>query len=129
MKSQNPFGLHSVTPYLMLDDAGRLIDFLKTTLDAELRGEVSYRDDGSVMHAELKIGDSVVMIGEPMEDLPPYKTGLYVYVDDCDKRYDLALKNGAVSVSEPTDFPHGDRYGGVKDFAGNIWWLVTHVGK
>lgn len=129
MKNQNPFGLHTITPYLMLDDAGRLIDFLKATLDAEVRGDVSYRDDGSVMHAELKIGDSVVMIGEPMEDHPAYKTGLYVYVDDCDKRYDLALKNGAVSVTEPTDFPHGDRYGGVKDFAGNIWWLVTHVGK
>ncbi len=129
MKKQNPFGLHSITPYLILKDAKRLIEFLQTVFDATLRGEVSYREDQSVQHAELKIGDSYLMMGEPIDDIGTNTCGLYVYVDDCDARYQKAIELGATSVFAPMDFPHGDRYGGVQDFAGNVWWIVTHIGE
>lgn len=126
---QNPFGLHTVTPYLIIENVRDVIAFLEKTLGATLRGEIRMRDDGSVQHTEVTIGDSVVMMGEPMDDFKAMPSTLYVYVDDSDAAYARALENGATSVMEPQLMPHGDRYGGVKDTSGNIWWLVTHVGK
>ncbi|MDN5203595.1 VOC family protein [Fulvivirgaceae bacterium BMA10] len=131
-KLQNPFGLHTITPYLVVENVEQLIDFLKRVFKAELRGEINYRSDNSVQHAEIKIGDSVVMLGEPRPDFPevtPMTCGMYLYVDDCDVVYERALKFGGHSISEPMNYPHGDRYAGIKDFAGNIWWIVTHIGK
>lgn len=131
-KSQNPFELHTITPYLTIDDVPRFIQFLETVFDAEQRGKLAYRDDGTVQHAEIKIGDSVIMLGEPSDKFPymtPSKTGSYVYVDDCDETYKKALECGAKSLAEPANYPHGDRYGGIEDFAGNLWWIVTHIGK
>lgn len=125
--TQNPFGLHTVTPYLIVDDVSGLIEFLKEVIDASLRGDPAYREDGSVKHAELQVGDSVIMMGEPMDGYPAYQSGLYVYVQDCDMAYRKAIELGATSLSEPVDFPHGDRYASVKDFAGNTWSLVTHI--
>ncbi len=126
---KNPFELHTITPYIIVNNAKRLIEFLQEVFHAESRGDIHYREDETVQHAELKIGDSVIMIGEPMSNIETTTTGLYVYVDDCDVRYKKSLDAGSVSILEPTNFPHGDRYGGVKDFAGNVWWIVTHVGK
>ena len=125
--TKNPFGLHDVTPYLIIEGINDLIPFLKSVFGAELRGEIRYRDDGSVMHTELTIGDSVIMMGEPMEGFQAMPSTLYVYVEDCDKSYQKALDLGGVSVAEPRDFPHGDRYGGIRDGSGNIWWIVTHI--
>ena len=125
--SSNPFGLRDVTPYLVIPDIERLIPFLQSVFDARLRGELKYRDDGSVMHAEVTIGDSVVMMGEPMDDFGAMPSTLYVYVKDCDKTFQKALEHGGESVAEPRDFPHGDRYGGIRDTSGNIWWIVTHI--
>lgn len=129
MNKQNPFGLHTVTPYLIVKDVERLILFLKEVFSGELRGDIHYRDDGSIKHAEIKIGDSVIMMGSPMEDVDSMSATLYTYVPDCDITYELALKKGATSVSPPENFPHGDRYGGIKDPTGNIFWVVTHQGK
>lgn len=126
--TQNPFGLHTVTPYIIVSDVPELILFLQSVFDAKLRGAIKYRKDETVQHAEITIGDSVIMMGEPMDDLKSSPCTLYVYVEDCDEVYSKALKIGAHSVLEPTNYPHGDRYGGVKDFAGNIWWIVTHIG-
>ncbi len=126
---QNPFGLHTVTPYLIVSDVKKLIAFSEAVFSATLRGDLYYRQDKSVQHAEMQIGDSIIMMGEPTADMMPMSTGLYVYVEDCDKVYAHAIGNGATPVSKPSVYPHGDRYGGIKDFAGNIWWVVTHVGK
>jgi len=122
-------GLHTVTPYLIVDDVTKLIEFLEEVIAGSVRGKPSYREDGTVKHAELQVGDSVIMMGEPMEGYPAYQSGLYVYVENCDKAYKKAMELGATSLSEPVDFPHGDRYASVKDFAGNTWSLVTHIGK
>lgn len=132
IEQEKPFGLNTVTPYLMVTDANRLIQFLQDVFDAKLRGDISFRANNTVQHAEIKIGDSVIMMAEPSPEFPeinPTTCGMYVYVNDCDKVYENALEKGGSSISAPTDYPHGDRYGGVKDFAGNIWWIVTHMKK
>lgn len=120
-----PDGYHSVTPYLLTAEAARLIDFLKQAFGAEERERVS-RPDGAIMHAEMKIGDSVVMMGEPMEPYGPMPASLYVYVHDMDAIYQRALQAGATSVMEPADQFYGDRSAGVKDPFGNLWWIATH---
>ena len=130
-QNKNPFGLHTVTPYLIVNDVKRLINYLSQVFEAELRGDLSMRGDGSVQHAELVIGDSIIMMGEPLESLGAItvsNVGLYVYVDDCDLVFKKAVDAGGEVVLDIQDFPHGDRYGGVKDFSGNTWWIVTHVG-
>ncbi len=128
MTGQNPFGLQTVTPYLVIHDVAGVIQFVQEIFGAELRGDPTYRDDGTIQHAEVKIGDSVVMMGEPMGEFVPMPATLYTYVDDCDATYAAALAAGAESVLEPADHPHRDRYGGVRDNSGNIWWVVTHIG-
>ena len=131
-EQKNPFGLNTITPYLTVAEAERFVLFLQDVFDGKLRGDIRYRDDKTVMHAEIKIGDSILMLAEPTSKFPeikPTTCGMYVYVDDCERVYQKALKKGGVSISEPTDYPHGDRYGGVKDFAGNIWWIVSHIRK
>ena len=129
VENQNPFGLHTITSYLIVEDVSALIQFLHRVFDAESRGDPRYREDGSVKHAEVKIGDSVVMMGEPMDEIGPMPAMMYIYVEDCDAVYKKALEAGATHVMEPENYPHGDRYGGVKDPVGNIWWIVTHIGK
>ena len=126
-EDQNPFGLHTVTPYLIIEKVPALIEFLQQVFETEPRGEPQFREDGSVQHAELKIGDSVIMMGEPMDDIGPMPAMMYLYVRDCDVTYHKALAAGATSVLEPANYPHGDRYGGIKDPFGNVWWVVTHV--
>lgn len=127
----NPFGLHTITPYLIVDDVKKLIDFLQNVFDAIPQGKISYREDSSVQHAEIKIGDSMIMMGAPSTKFPTIETtkcGMYIYVEDCDKTYEKALNLGARSISEPMNYPHGDRFSGIQDFAGNTWWIVTHIG-
>ena len=127
--TSNPFNLHTITPYLVVNDVPKLILFLETVFEGKPRGPLHKREDGSVQHAEISIGDSVLMLGEPMDNIKPMTSGFYIYVDNCDHTYKIALEAGGVSVSEPMNYPHGDRYGGVRDFAGNIWWMVTHIGN
>lgn len=119
-------GFHTITPYLSVPSADKMIEFLEKAFDAELtfRG---MRPDGSVMHTELKIGDSYLMMGEPTGNFPALQASIYLYVKDCDTAYKRAVKAGGVSLMEPETQPSGERYGGVKDPAGNIWWVATHV--
>lgn len=127
--AQNPFKLNTLTPYLIVSDVQKLIQFLETVFQASTRGPLRFREDQSVQHAEVQIGDSVLMMGEPLDDIQTTAMGFYTYVPDCDKVYQKALDAGATSVLEVRNYPHGDRYAGVLDFAGNTWWIVTHVGK
>jgi len=126
---QNPFGLHTVTPYLVVKDAQRVVSFLQEVFDGKLRGDLTAREDGSIRHGEVVIGDSVVMLGESMDGFEPMPSMLHIYVDDCEATYAKALTAGATAVEGLTMRPHGDRSGGVRGPAGNIWWIVTHVGR
>lgn len=119
-------GFHTVTPYLFAKDAGRLIEFLCEAFDADVLGRES-RPDGAIMHAEVRVGDSMLMLGEASEDFGAMPTSIYLYVEDCDTVYRRALVVGGVSVFDIMDLPSGERYGGVKDPCGNIWWIATHV--
>ena len=122
-----PDGYHTITPYLIVHGVAKLLDFLTNAFDAKELQRL-HRPDGSVMHAEVRIGDSAVMMGEPMGDFGPMPASIYLYVNDCDAAYQRALRAGGTSVMEPADQPHaGERYGGVQDPAGNIWWVATHI--
>jgi PhnB protein len=119
-----PDGVHSVNPYLVATDPDGLIDFLATVLD----GRVGHRSvfEGKTMHAEVRVGDSVLMIGGSHGG-PGVPAMLYVYVDDCDAAYARAVAAGAQPLMPPADMFYGDRHGGVKDAWGNSWWIATHI--
>ena len=121
-----PEGFHTVVPYLTVDDAGALINFIEEAFDAK----VTYcmkDDDGTVRHAEAKIGDSMIMIGQARDEWKSRPGMLCLYVPDCDALYKKALDAGAKVVREMADQPYGDRSGGVEDSQGNHWWISTHV--
>jgi PhnB protein len=124
-----PKGFHTVTPYLVVAGAASLLDFLKSAFDAK-ELERHSRPDGVVMHAQVQIGDSIIMLGDPTgaehEWQKPLKAALYLYVSDCDRMYQNALRAGAKSLQEPADMFYGDRHGGVVDAWGNQWWIATH---
>jgi PhnB protein len=121
-----PDGFHSVTPYLVVEGAAKVIDFAKQTFDAqEIMRMVA--PGNRIGHAELRIGDSIVMLGDAHGDHQPTRAMLHLYVDDADAIYQRALAAGATSVQEPTNQFYGDRSGGVKDPCGNLWWIATHI--
>src|SRR5688572_22176346 len=121
-----PDGYRTVTPYLVVRDVPRLIEFLQQAFGAtELMR--SLRPDGSVMHAEVTIGDSRVMMGEVSGSMPPMPGCVHLYVVDTDALYHLALQAGATSLREPTSQFSGDRMAGVQDPVGNQWWIATRV--
>ncbi len=122
-----PEGYHSVTPYLVVPGVAGVIDFLRHTFGAEEVHERMTRPDGAVMHAEVQIGNSRIMMGEPAGPFPAMPGSLYVYVEVTDAAYRRALEAGGVSLMEPADQFYGDRNAGVKDPAGNYWWIGTHV--
>src|SRR6267142_1099412 len=109
-----PEGYHSVTPYLTVNGVPKLIDFLKQTFGAEELHRMA-RPDGAVMHAEVKVGDSRIMMGEPVGEFKAMPAQMYVYVPDVDAAYKRALAAGGSAVSEPADQFYGDRHGGVRD--------------
>src|SRR6476619_3899183 len=121
-----PKGFHTVTPYLVVIGVARLIDFLKEAFDAKEMHR-STRPDGTVMHAQVRIGDSPVMMGEAWGDFQPKPMALYLYVPDTDAVYRSAIAAGATSIQEPTDAFYGDRNAGVRDLAGNEWWIATRI--
>jgi PhnB protein len=121
-----PDGYHSITPYLVVDGAAKVIDFLKQALDAHEIMRIA-APGGRIGHAELRVGDSVVMLGDAHGDHKPMQAMLHVYVDDADATYRRALAAGGTSVQAPADQFYGDRSGGVKDPCGNLWWLATHI--
>ena len=121
-----PAGFHTVTPYLVVKGVAKVLDFVKHAFDAK-ESERHARPDGTVMHAQIQVGDSFVMLGEPHDGQPAFPASLYLYVPNVDEVYQRAVKAGGTSISEPTDMFYGDRHGGVKDPAGNQWWIATHI--
>ena len=119
-------GFHAVTPYLFAEDGACLIKFIS----AAFGGKVTFqkaRPDGSIIHAEMKVGDSMLMLADASREFRPMPTSIYLYVTDCDAVYKTALSSGGVSIFPIMTLPSGERYGGVKDPCGNIWWVATHL--
>lgn len=125
-ESHVPKGLFSVNPYLHPRRAEPLISFLKRAFEAE--EVVKYASpDGVVHHAVVRVGDSVVEMGEAHGKYETMEAMFYLYVPDMEAVYRQALAAGATSFQEPTDQPYGDRNAGVKDAFGNKWYIATHV--
>jgi PhnB protein len=121
-----PDGYHAVTPYLVVEGVDRCLQFMSAAFGAQEKLRMP-RADGSIGHAETRIGDSLVMLGEAGGDNPPMPATLHLYVEDCDATYRRALEAGGTSLREPTDQFYGDRMAGVRDPAGNCWWIATHI--
>lgn len=124
-KEFKPTGYNSVSPYFIVDGAQRLIDMMKDIFDAvELRRYD--RPDGSIMHAEIQIDDSVIMLGDSSEKFPPITLIMHVYVANVDETFDRAIQAGCEIVEKPkTSDGDPDRRGTFKDFAGNMWSIGT----
>jgi uncharacterized glyoxalase superfamily protein PhnB len=125
MPNPIPKGFGTVTPFLTVTDAAKLIDFLQKAFAAQVKFRMD-APDGSVRHAEVKIGDSMVMIGQvaPGQEM---RSMLHLYAPDTDALYRSALDAGATSIREPADQFYGDRSAGVRDLWGNQWWIATHM--
>jgi PhnB protein len=126
-RGPKPHGYTTVSPYLVIAGAQRVIDFLKQAFGAtDLRRYEM--PDGTIMHAEVRIDDTVIMMGDAGDEWPSIPSFLHVYVPDVDATYARALKAGGVSVQEPVRKEGDpDRRGGVKDPGGNTWWISTQV--
>lgn len=128
-----PDGYHTLTPFLTVRDAARAIEFYKAAFGAQERG-VMKGPDGKIMHAELKIGDSIIMLSDEWPEygaLSPLSTGgagmgLHIYIDGVDAAFDRAVKAGAEVEMPVMDQFWGDRYGKLKDPFGHKWSIATH---
>ena len=121
-----PLGYTTVSPYLVVDGANQTIDFLIRVFGAvELR---RFPDStGKLMHAEVRIDDTVVMIADGAEGWPPIPSHVHIYVSEVDAVYRRALEAGATSVQEPVKKDDEDKRGGVKDSGGATWWIATKI--
>jgi PhnB protein len=120
-----PEGYHTVIPYLTVAGVDRLLEFLKRAFDAEEVHRMA-RPDGTIGHAQVRIGDSHVMMGGATDRWKARPGAIYLYVEDTDATYLRALEAGATSLMEPADQFYGDRNAGVEDPVGNYWWIATH---
>jgi uncharacterized glyoxalase superfamily protein PhnB len=128
-----PDGYHTLTPYMTVRDAARAIEFYKQAFGAVEKG-VMKGPDGKIMHAELRIGDSLFMLADEFPQygsLSPLSTGgsgmgLHIYVEDVDSAFDRAVKAGAKTEMPVTDMFWGDRYGKLADPFGHKWSIATH---
>ena len=127
MTEYKPKGYTTVAPYLIVDGASRTIEFLVRVFGAK---EIRRFPDasGKVMHAEVRIDDTVVMIADGASPAwPPMPAHVHIYVPDVDATYQRALAGGATSVQKPEKKDDADKRGGVKDDGGTTWWIATKV--
>jgi PhnB protein len=131
-----PQGYHSITPHLVIKGAEKAIEFYKKAFGAEVRGGVFKTPDDKVMHAELKIGDSVFMLADEFpgmgdtsspQTLGGSTTTLNIYTENVDQLFERATKAGATATMPLANQFWGDRYGHVKDPFGHVWALSQHV--
>jgi PhnB protein len=116
----------TVTPYLVVPDADAELAFLKAAFGG-VETSCQRNADRSVMHAEIKVGDSLIMLGQASGMWKPLTAALYLWVDDVDATYARALRAGATSESAPEDKPYGHRNAGVGDGNGVTWWIGAPV--
>lgn len=117
-------GFRTITPYILVGGAAKFIDFLKAAFGAEEKGRVPV-PGGKIMHAEVKLGDSMLEMSDGNDQYGPSPVALHYYVNDVDAAYARAIEAGAISTHAPIDQPYGDREAGVKDPFGNSWFIAT----
>src|SRR4051812_21267985 len=116
-----PEGYQTVMPYIIVEDAEKFIHFLKTVFNANEKLKVP-REEGGIMHAEVIIGGSTIMLADATDQYKPRSAGMYIHVDDTDKTYEIALREGATSLMEPQKQSYASRTAGIQDEFGNTWW-------
>jgi PhnB protein len=122
-----PEGYGTVFPYIVVNQAGKFIDFLKDTFDAEEIGRTTL-PDGRVANSRVRIGTTNFMVSEANgESLKAMPATYYIYVANVDRVLDKAVSNGAKKMFDPMDMPYGDRQAGITDPAGNIWWISNRL--
>ena len=120
-----PPDYQQVMPYLIIKDAHAFMEFMKNIFGAKEKTK-HMRDESAIMHAEVTVGESVIMFADSTEEFPPRTGGFFIYVADADTTYNKAIASGAISIMPVSDMPYG-RSGGIKDPFGNTWWPTTHV--
>ena len=120
-------GFHTVTPYLLVARISEFMDFLKHSFGATELLRVKNPQTGLVMHAEVRIGDSIVEMAEGNEQFPPRPGALHIFVPDVDAVYRQALEAGASSLYAPMDQPYGSRDSAVQDAFGHNWYIATYT--
>src|SRR5262249_44298832 len=123
-----PPGLGSVTPYLHPRGSDRMIEFLEQAFGAE-EMQLERKPDGTVVHAKMRVGGSVVEMGEAHAEFRPMPTMFYLYGDDGDAAYQRALAAGATSREEPALQPYGERRAAVRDPFDNEWYLAAPMAR
>jgi PhnB protein len=116
----------TVTPYLVVPDADAELKFLKSAFGAT-EAQCHRNADNKVMHAEVKIGNTLIMLGQAGGPVKAHQAGLYLWIENVDETYSRALAAGATSESTPEDKPYGHRNAGVIDPCGNTWWIGSPV--
>ncbi|HEY7770884.1 VOC family protein [Longimicrobium sp.] len=124
--SHKPEGYSTVSPYLIVDGASETIEFVVRVFDGVALRRFA-DESGKLVHAEVRIDDTVVMVADAVQGWPPVPSHVHVYVTDVDATYRRALEAGASSVQEPVQRDDPDKRGGVKDAAGTTWWIATKV--
>lgn len=119
-----PKGYSTITPYLAIQNADQLVEFLKRVFNAE-EHRVMHSEDGSFRHGEFLIGDSLIMIGDVQNRYNPFAGMLYVYIPDVDETYKKALEEGATSIEEPAGQDYGDYRAAFSDPTGNRWYIAS----
>ena len=120
-----PAGYQQVMPYLIVSSAEKFLDFMLSVFDANEKMK-SLKPDNTIAHAEVQLGESIIMFSSSSDQFTEQPAGLFVYVADADKTYQKALDAGAKPVMPMSDQPYG-RTGGVKDPFGNTWWVTTNI--
>lgn len=121
-----PKGFTTLTPYLSVNNSEEYIEFLVNTFDAIELGR-SKRPDGTIANCQLKIGNSIMMLTEANDGLPPSKSSLYYFVDNAFEAMIRAKENGCSVIFEAETMPYGDIQGGVCDIRGNNWWISQRL--
>ena len=125
-KSAIPEGFRSLTPYLIVTGATTFLDFIQNAFGAA-ENYLMRDPDGIVRHAEARIGDAMIEFAEAGPEWSAMPAGLHFYVKNADDVYARALKAGGTSLYEPANRDYGDRESGVRDPAGNFWFIATHT--
>ena len=136
MSSTIPEGYHSIQPYLMFTDCAKAIDFYTQVFGGKEKLRMP-DDTGRIMHAEIQIGDSVIMMAEENPSIEAFAVAHYggspvsimLYVENCDATYQAAVAAGSKSLREPTDQNYGDRMAGIVDPFGYKWWIAHPIAK
>jgi uncharacterized glyoxalase superfamily protein PhnB len=122
-----PEGYGTVFPYMIVDSAEALVDFLSQVFNAKVVGK-TVLPNGRAANIRIRIGTSTFMVSEAGDGAMKAMPGAYyIYVEDVDGTFEKAIASGAEKIFEPSDMPYLDRQAGVKDSSGNVWWISRHL--